>query len=247
MIRYVILEDEPAAVRRLKRKITALRPTWVFVDAADSLKSGIALVQQEEFDLLFSDIELSDGHSFELLKNIEIEVPIIFITAYHNYAIKAFEFNSIHYLLKPINDQQLRVALQKFEKHPSQLKDAHVISQIPIDEVKQTIISRLGNKTYLIKTDDIAYFHHHDRITKAYLFNSKSYLISQNLEKLIGYLPATNFFRINRQMIVNRNTVTQFSKLSSNRLLLETELKTAKELIVSKENSKPFRQWLLEL
>ena len=243
MIKYIIIEDEPAALRRLKRLVTQLRKDWLCVGTADSISTAKKILKTQEYDLILSDIELSDGTSFELFDS-EIKTPIIFITAYDAYAIKAFDFNSIYYLLKPINEEKLNIALTKFERHPSQFNNSKIISQANHSDLSKTIISRIANKSTLIHIDQIAYCYSEKRTTKAFLFSGKFYHLDQSLETLNQFLPSQQFFKINRQAILNKAAVIQFTRIASNRLLIKIELRAEHELIVSKEKSKPFKEWL---
>lgn len=242
-IRYIIIEDEPAALRRLQRKINEIRPEWACIGTADGLLSGKSVLDKPNYDLIFSDIELSDGNSFDLLRNYPNK-PTIFITAYSHYAVKAFEFNSIHYLLKPINIHQLNQALHKYENRPNIFQNSNIITQTTQEDLSNTIISKVGNNTTLLNTNDIAFFYHSERITKAFLTNGKSHLINHNLDALLDFLSADMFFKINRQTIVNKTAITHFKRISSNRLTLVLTTKTDTPLVVSKEKSKLFKEWL---
>lgn len=243
MTRYIIIEDEPAARRRLKRMVSELRPDWECTGTADSKDACIQLFKTAEYELIISDIELSDGTCFEVLKQ-SADVPVIFITAYDRYAIKAFDFNGIHYLLKPVNSQQLNAALHKFEKQPASLATTSLLDISAKDELPMSIVSKIGNQSTLIQIDEIAYIYHEDRTTMAYLSNGASHILDQNLESLKEYLPENRFFRINRQAIVQKDTVRKFKGISSNRLELTLHIETRHELVVSKENSKLFKDWL---
>lgn len=244
MISYLILEDEPSAKRRLRRLISQLRPDWKLAGHADSVEIGIKLLEKQKFDLIFSDIELSDGTCFEIFSKLKSNTPVIFITAYNQYAVKAFDFNSIHYLLKPIKIAKLELAIGKFEAQPHTIARINQFEEKEY-EVSKTLISHVGNKSILINTSEICYIYHHDRITKAYLKDGKTHLLDHSLDALMSFLPNDEYFRINRQAIVNKKAVLQYEKASSNRLRLTLKLIVHKELVVSKENCSSFRQWLI--
>lgn len=244
MTRYVIIEDEPSAVRRLQRKLKTLRPSWVCAGTADSIVTGQRLLEFERYDVVFSDIELSDGNSFEIFRRLDSDVSIIFITAFSGYAIKAFDFNSIHYLLKPIKDEMINAAIEKFESNPNHFKNDSTMFSSPPTMLSQKLISRMGQKSTFVDTKDIAFFHHKERITRAYTKDKSRHLIDQSMEALIGYLSNDNFFRINRQTIVNKDYIEGYSRISSNRLLLNTAIGFGIDLIVSKENTSPFKEWI---
>lgn len=243
MIKYIIFEDEPATLRRLQRKIAKVRPDWFCVSTADGIKSGLPLLKME-FDLIFSDIHLADGHCFDLLKQAQTQAPVIFTTAYDQYAIKAFEFNSIHYLLKPITDEDLFAAIQKFEQRPGSFANTDLIKAAGDDNFQETLVSTVGNKTTMLSIHDIAYIHYQDRITWVVLFDQKSYAVDSSLDRLMEYLPNDQFFRINRQAIVHKKGVRHFTKASSNRLNLELKIASTVELVVSKESCRGFKAWI---
>ncbi len=245
MINYLIIEDEPSAVRRLKRKLLALRPLWNCVGVADGVESGIDLIDTVDFDLVFSDIELSDGSSFEIFSRLKHNVPIIFITAFSEYAVKAFDFNSVHYLLKPIKDKLLNIACEKYENNPSHFLNDNNLYKGASNSITSKLISRVGQKTTIVEIDDIVFIYHTERITRAYLNNGSHHLLDQTLDALTGFLPERGFYRINRQAIVNRKYISAYSKVSSNRLLLSTNPKFDIELIVSKVNHSEFKAWVI--
>jgi DNA-binding LytR/AlgR family response regulator len=245
MVKICILEDEPAAQRRLKRIVHELRPDWNIAAIRDSVESGIELLERNTFDLILSDIQLSDGTCFDIFKKVNTDTPIIFITAYDEYAIKAFDFNSIHYLVKPITSETLHLALSKFEQN--QLGSGkRLLDAISEDDASFhfKILSKVGTKTLLINPKDIAFIYAANRITKCYLFDGNAHYLDQSLDKLMNYLPEDDFFRINRQFIVQFSAIKKYQRYSSNRLLLSLGLDTSHELIVSKEKAPLFKRWI---
>lgn len=245
MINLCIFEDEPAAQRRLKRILLEIRPEWNIGAIRDSVESGIQLLQEKSFDLILSDIQLSDGNCFEIFKKIRPKTPIIFITAFDEYAIKAFEFNSVHYLVKPITVEALHLALSKFEQNALGASEPFMDTVSAENTGLQfKILSKVGNKTILINPQDIAFFHAADRLTRCILFDGKAHFIDQSLDKLMAFLPPRDYFRINRQFIVQFKGIKKFEKYSSNRLLLHVDPVTDHELVVSKEKSSSFKRWI---
>lgn len=244
MFNYLILEDEPSARRRLQRMIKELRPDWQLAGHADSVQTGIKLLASTECDLILSDIELSDGSCFKIFSKSKLNIPVIFITAYNQYAVKAFEFNSIHYLLKPVKLEKLEFAISKFEAQPQSLVQIDQFSDKE-HKVSKTLISHVGNRSILIDTRHICYIYHQNRSTKVYLENGRSHLLDHSLDALMNYLSHDHYFRINRQSIVSKRAIKQYEKATSNRLLLTLEPASHLELVVSKENSASFKQWLL--
>jgi len=244
MVKVIILEDEPSAYRRVKRMIAEIRPNWDIVGHADSVSGGYELVRNTEFDLIFSDIQLSDGTCFELFSKAGVDIPVIFITAYDRHAIKAFEFNSVHYLMKPIKVEQLHEAIQKFENQRLMNYNDQESLFDHSGILSDKILSKLGNKTTVIETEDIAYAYYEDRATFAVDGSGKRHFLDPSLDKLQEYLSSDQFYRINRQQIVSRSSIKSFVSYTSDRLLLELNIDTSIKFIVSKDKTPDFRRWL---
>lgn len=245
MTKLILFEDEPNALRRLKRMISEIRPDWSIVNSADCISDGIKIANEENYDLIVSDIQLSDGTCFDILKKAEIATPVIFITAFDEYAIKAFDFNSIHYLLKPIKLEQLHLAFQKFEQNKMHRYSEQSALFESESDFEKKLLSKVGNTTAVIDYSNIAFVTHFEKMTKAYVFTEDKYLLDQSLDRLEEFLPHNQFFRINRQVIVNKRSINTFSSYSSDRIILTTSPSIAQELIVSKEKTPKFRRWMM--
>ena len=244
MINYLILEDEPIAARRLQRLLGDIRPDWQCIGKADSLRSGVDLLQKSEYHLVFSDIELSDCSAFEIFQESTPKAPIIFVTAFDQYALRVFDFNSVHYLLKPLNANALNAAIAKFETNPAYIGRDLPLFQTQREQLAYKLISRVGNRSTVINHTDLAYVYYSDRMTTAYLTTGESHLLDQSLDALVEYLPGEAFYRINRQCIVAKTAICGYSPATSSRLSLKLNSTSHTELIVSKENVKPFKDWL---
>lgn len=244
MINYLIIEDEPSAARRLQLMIQRIRPSWSCAGSADSVVGAIDVISTSTFDLIFTDIELSDGDCFEIFRKVDTEVPLIFITAYDAYAIQAFELNSIHYLLKPLNEQRLNQAINKFEQSQANFPQASLFKHTAKEELKDVLISRVGTRSILINVKEVSYFYHHDRLTRAHLVSGKAHLLDSSLDMLIQGLSKQLFFRINRQTIVNKQVIKKLEKASSNRIQLTLAPPSHIDLVVSKEQVSAFKNWL---
>lgn len=244
MIRYIILEDEPAAARRLQKMMIQLHPDWILNGIADSVVSGIELIEKNNFDLILSDIELSDGNCFQVYSQFSELKPIVFITAFDAFALKAFEFNGIHYLLKPIEIGQLKIALERFQKTEIGSVVSSALLKHDKKELPQKLLSKVGATTVVIDYNEIAAIYLSNKSTKTLLFSERTHYLDQSLDKLMSYLPQSDFFRISRRGIVNRKAVRSFSTISSNRLLLVTQPKCPQEMIVSKDKTPLFKRWM---
>lgn len=248
MINIIILEDEPAAANRLKRLLHEIRPEYNVLCTIDNVEDGMVTLKKQSPDLILSDIELADGTSFEIFKKVPVNCPIIFITAFNHYAVKAFELNSIHYLLKPIKLEQLLAALLKFEKQ--QLKNGSFgipdfTSKEPTAEVGFQLISKIGNTTKLIELDEVALIYSKSKVNRVINFENEKFWVNYSLDELMLKLPHQQFFKINRNIIVNKKVVVSYKTHSSNRLILKTKLSINFDLIVSKGNAPAFKKWLM--
>jgi len=246
MSKLLIFEDEPAALQRLTRMISEIRPHYEIVDTADNISDAFYLLTNADFDLILSDIELSDGTCFEVFEKTNLEKPIIFITAYNDYAIKAFEFNGIHYLLKPINYEALTQAFVKFEKNKitsAKINTLQLNASAEIDFQKR-FISKIGNKLKVVETEAILLFYTDTGLVYAKTLDNKKYVLDFTLEKIYQKVDSNIFFRINRQMIVNIDSIIDMQSYTSNRLKLKLKVVHHEEVVVSKEKSSDFKTWV---
>lgn len=247
MARLLIFEDEPAALQRLTRMVLEIRPHYTIVGTSDNMADALSLLEQSDYDIILSDIELSDGTCFEVFEKMNPEKPIIFITAYNDYAIKAFNYNGIQYLLKPINYQELTQAFVKFEKNKiniPNLKRLHLDVDTFQNDFQKRFISKIGHKLKVVETISIALFYTDMGLVYAQTFSNNKYVLDETLEKIFQKLDPNIFFRINRQMIVNVDAVDDMVAYSSNRLKLKLKTANTMDIVVSKDKSTDFKSWL---
>ena len=251
MINILIIEDEEPAANRLKKMVTELELDANVLDNIVSVNSAIAWFKQNPSpDLIFSDIQLSDGLSFEIFKNVEVQCPVIFITAYDQYAIDAFKVNSIDYLLKPIKKDDLQVAINKFKKlnrSESPSLDINKVLEVfnqPKTEYKTRFIVRYGEHIKTIKIEDAAYFYTEDKINFLTTKEGRRYTIDYNLDALESMLDPKTFFRINRQFIISINAISEMFSYSKSRVLIKLNPPAKHETVVSTERSGDFKLWL---
>lgn len=242
MIDIIIFEDEPVALRRLKRLIAELRPSWRVIATHDRIEGATELLKSVQCDLVLADIQLSDGNSFKIFSGLNPAIPLIFITAFDKYAVDAFEFNSVHYILKPVQIEKLHQAFCKFEEN--QMQKAINVQTLAVSSTGKRLLSRVGNKTTLISHEEIVLIYYKNRSTKALLFSGKEHFLDQTMEHLEETIPGNTFFRINRQFIINKTVIREVKKVSVNRLLLITIPAVPFELIVSKEKTPFFKTWM---
>jgi len=251
MTQILLLEDEPLAAEDLKKILKDLRPDYEIVEIIGSVKKAISWLEGENPDLVLSDIQLADGTCFEIFEKINKEIPIIFITAYNQYAIQAFKEFSIDYLLKPIEREELQNAIEKFERLHTTMNLSELVS------LKNLLIERSGNyqerfrvtygENYLsITVNDIAYFFSEDRYTYLVTRSGKQHIINFNLSELEKKLNPRDFFRINRKFIINFEAIVKMTSYTKSRVKVELTppLPYSMEAIVSVEKSGDFKDWL---
>lgn len=245
---YLIIEDEPIAAERLEEKIQALRPHWKCLQV---LATGTEILEKFSTagaDLAFVDIHLGDGSSFHALDKVQSETPLIFTTAYDQYAIRAFKHNSIDYLLKPIHNDDLKRALEKFEKSGrNRVADAINWSEVLQDlkpQFKERFLVSSGERLRTVKSEDCAFFHASGKHCFLMDFEGGEHLIDYNLKELSEVLDPKRFFQINRQYIINMEAIQELQTHSKSRLMVVSKPSLGPEGIVSAERSTTFKRWL---
>jgi DNA-binding LytR/AlgR family response regulator len=250
MIKALIIEDEPLAAQRLTDIINNLRSDIEIVEIIKSVKKSKEWLANKSVDLIFLDIHLSDGNCFEIFEEIKVSIPIIFTTAYDKYAIRAFKLYGIDYLLKPVSEEELRFALEKFDQlNKSQPNDYSKL----IDEFrnsqksfKQKFLVQVGNKLKSIPSESISYFFAAERNVYLVLSNGSKYIIDYTLDKIENIIDDTKFFRINRKLIISSSSINSMESYSRGRVILEInpKLPNGVEGIVSIERASEFKAWL---
>ena len=249
-MKVVLIEDEKPAARRLSRMIEA--EGYDQITQLHSVEEAVNYFgAQPEVDLVFLDIQLSDGLSFEIFDHVEVVAPIIFTTAYDEYALQAFKHNSIDYLLKPIAKDDLEFALKKFsDQHNQQREISQVLEQVSNklmgkqQRFKKRWMIRIGNQLKLIATDEIALFYSENKVNYLQTFKGRSFDIDQSLDDLEKSLNPDSFFRISRSAIISVDNIEQIQAFSNSRLKVISDSQPDKELIVSRERVKSFKIWL---
>jgi DNA-binding LytR/AlgR family response regulator len=248
----LIIEDEQATARHTKKMLEEIDPDVNVLGILDSIESSVKWFRSHnEPDLILLDIHLADGLSFEIFKEVEIACPVIFATAYDQYAIQAFRVNSVDYLLKPISKEALNEGLKKYRKvnQPTSapaidyLKLAEMLSK-PGTELLKRIMIRYGETIKAIDIKDIAYFHSEEKIVFLHTFDNKNYPVDFSLEELQSKLDATRWFRINRQFIISFESIEKMTAYSKSRIKIILRPPCETESISSTERSGDFKLWL---
>lgn len=247
-LNIIIIEDEKPAARALSRKVEVLGyPINQMLHSVSQAKDWFK--SNPEPDLIFMDIQLSDGLSFEIFEEIKIDSAIIFTTAYDEFAIQAFKHNSIDYLLKPILEDELAFALNKFEKNKNSIPKIDVQSLKNIlsytkDEYKTRFTIKIGQNLKIVETKNIECFYAENKGTYLFTTDKNDYLLDQSLEQIEQMLDPNCFFRINRGHIVNISVIKDIAIHSNSRLKINLHNYKNDDLIVSREKVNDFKIWL---
>lgn len=228
-----------------------LEPDAEILEVLDSVKTAVKWLSANEADLLFFDIQLADGLSFEILNQVHIKTPIIFTTAFDEYAIKAFKVNSIDYLLKPIDPEELQNALDKFHqnfKRPeTQQPNLAMLEQamkMLTKQYKERFVVKIGEHIHTISVSDTAYFFSQDKATFLVTQDKKRYIIDYSLEDVESLLDPQEFFRINRKYLISLRAVKDIVSYSNSRLRIILHQSDEMDAIVSRERVQDFKKWL---
>lgn len=245
----LIIEDEKANSDRLQRLLAKIRPNYRLLEVLPSIKKSVAWFELNAApDLVFMDIRLSDGISFEIFNRTDLPCPVIFTTAYDEYAVQAFKYNSIDYLLKPIEQAELELALAKYERSAVPTLQQEPLLKTLMDYMDQKVYRKrflipFRDEFRRIATEDIAYFVSQDGVSSACLFNGETYTITQPLDSLEQQLDPAQFFRANRQYIVSMNAVDKVHNYFNAKLKLEIR-HCPEGVIVSRVKAPLLREWL---
>lgn len=248
-MKVVIIEDEKPAARRLNRMLNAfgIEPIAMLHSVEESINW---FYNNEHPDLLFLDIQLSDGLSFEIFEEIEVKSAIIFTTAYDEYALKAFKLNSVDYLLKPIDTDELENAINQFKKLQASATIGFNIEQIkklvaPTQkDFKKRFTVKIGQHLKMISVDAIECFYSANKATNIHTIDNRTYLLEETLEQLEDKLQPETFFRVNRTFLVNINAIKDIISYTNSRLKLILQTYNEDEIIVSRERVKDFKNWI---
>jgi two-component system response regulator LytT len=247
----IIIEDEKPSARRLQRMLSAL--DFEANTMLHSVEESIEWFQNNEHpDLIFLDIQLSDGLSFEIFEAIDINSAVIFTTAYDEYALQAFKLNSIDYLLKPIDEEDLEKAVAKFKGRAPQkqavtldFEDIKKLLVNPIErEYKKRFSVKVGQHLKLINIEDIECFYSENKGTYAHTNGGRNYLLDNTLDQLEDELEPHTFFRISRKFFVNINAIKDMVSYTNSRLQIKLNHYNEQEVIVARERVKDFKNWL---
>jgi DNA-binding LytR/AlgR family response regulator len=250
-MKVLIIEDEPLAADRLVSLVKRLQPDWKIAGILDSVKRSVAWLAADTCDVIFMDIQLADGLSFEIFEKANVEAPVIFTTAYNEYALKAFKVNSIDYLLKPIDTEELKAALHKFEaltyRTTAPEKMMQSISnamQMLTKKYKERFVVKVGEHLRSIEVVDILFLFSMEKATFAQTTDGRRHILDFTLDQLEELLHPERFFRVNRKYIVAVHSIQDMISHTNSRLKLVLKNCEDQDVIVARERVQEFRDWL---
>lgn len=249
-MKVIIIEDEYPNVLRLQKLLLELDSQIEILTDLDSVQQSVQYIQTHpDIDLLFLDIQLTDGLGLEIFEQTNCNIPVIFTTAYDQYAIDAFKYLSVDYLLKPIKTVDLKKSLDKFNKNFNQKKPLpfstdQLVQLLDTKQHPTTFICRRGKNQYPIRTDQIACFYFEDRTTWAKTVDNQDFHLAKTLDELEQNLNPKHFFRANRKVICAKHGVEKFEMLPKSKAKLILQPKPTFEIIISSEKSAAFKSWL---
>jgi len=250
MLNVVIIEDERLAINKLKDILLELVPDINFIAVITSVEEGIAYFSQfPKQDLIFCDIHLTDGLSFEIFNNCQVEAPLIFTTAYDEFIMKAFEYNSIDYLLKPVNVQEVSKAVQKYrllQQHFNQtsVKLTSLLQYIGVPK-RSRIIVKKGLENIALRLEEIVLFYTENKVVYLVDRHRCKYIYDRNLSISESELDPAVFFRVNRKYIVNINFIKSYKTFERVKLIIELSVPDIPhQIVISQETAPDFKKWL---
>ena len=248
-MKAVIIEDEDLAAEKLERYLQKFDASIEIVSQQISIEGAVAWFQNnpDAYDVAFFDIQLTDGLSFEIFHQVKINKPVIFTTAFDEYAIDAFKVNSIDYILKPITFTDVSKAMNKLKSMQNIFGMQEAVEEaekmIGKKKLKDRFLVKLGNHIHSIKTEQIALFYAEGRTVYLVTNENKKFILDYKLEDLCNVLDTSEFYRVNRTFIVNINTIQDVIVYSNNRLKITPKVRVEKEIIVSREKVSTFKKW----
>lgn len=255
-MKIAIIEDEPKIAESLKLILMEIDPSISVMKILSSVKSSVEWlrVNQSSCDLLFMDINLTDGLSFEIFNQIESNTPIVFLTAYDQYALDAFKVNGVDYILKPFDKTKIKQSLKKFKSltqtgsNPTNAESLQhlleVVASKTITNKRKSYLVYHQDKLIPLAVDDISWFYKSNQVTYACTISQKKYVIDDVLDKIQNEVSSVNFYRANRQFIVSKNAIENIAIYFNGRLIVNILPKPDEKIIVSKAKATDFKKWL---
>jgi two-component system, LytTR family, response regulator LytT len=253
-MKVLIIEDEPITARELKFVLRKLDKNIEILDTVDSIETALEFLNEMQPDLIFSDIHLADGTCFDIYNQIDIKCPIVFCTAYDDYAIEAFKTNGVAYILKPFDEQSVSDALEKVKKitHLTDSKahlpevDMEALAKLLNNqtEYKSSFLVSKASKMIPVDISNVAYFYIKNELVMLHTVKGDTYITDYSLDKLEEEVNPHEFYRANRQFLINRRIVKEVEQYFARKLLVKCHIATPEHIIVSKAKATDFTKWL---
>lgn len=250
-MKVLIIEDEPQAAERLATLVKGLQPEVQICASLDSVKRSVEwILKNPAVDLIFMDIQLADGLSFEIFDRVEIKAPVIFTTAYNEYALKAFKVNSIDYILKPVDKTELEAAFRKYQTLTHQqpadkiMESIGYAMQMLTKKYKERFVIKVGEHLKSIEVSEILFFFSLEKTTFAQTKDGRKHILDFTLDQLDGLLDPARYFRINRKYIVSTDSIQDMISYTNSRLKLVLKTSDDNDVIVARERVQEFKDWL---
>ena len=251
-MKILVIEDEIKTAKALGQLILSINPAAKILATIQSVETAVKYIRENESpDLIFMDIQLADGLCFEIFKLVKVVSPVIFCTAFDEYALDAFKANGIDYVLKPFSRESLSAALDKvihlknfFQTHNNALPDLEVLLNKMEARGKKGFLVFKNNKYVTIQTDNIAFFYTHQDSTTIMTFDRQEFPVNQSLDEIHQLLAAQQFFRINRQYLVNYSAVKEVEHYFTRKLVVTLSFDTSEKLLIGKDKTTAFLNWL---
>ncbi|MUU78637.1 LytR/AlgR family response regulator transcription factor [Winogradskyella endarachnes] len=252
-MKILIIEDEIKTAQLLYNYALELRPDAEVLPFVHKIDESIkVLTKQSDIDIIFMDIQLADGSCFEIFKEVQVNCPVIFCTAYDEYALKAFDANGIAYILKPFDEKAIAKALNKYDQFSKKndlevsvlMKLKNIIANDSVSKQVKSFLVFHRNRYLPIELDHIAYFYIRNELTYIYTYDEKSYSIDLTLNTIEDQVSQNIFFRANRQFLIHHKAVKEIENYFARKLLVTLKVATPERIIVSKAKATKFIQWM---
>jgi DNA-binding LytR/AlgR family response regulator len=247
----LIIEDEPQAAQRLEKLVLAIEPSVTVLDRIDSVKRSVEwLLTNKHPDLIFMDIHLADGISFSIFEQCEVKVPVIFTTAYDAYALKAFKVNSIDYILKPVDKDELESAFKKLRNNKAEVNTNALLDNISqamsmlTKKFKTRFVIKIGEHLKTVEIEQVLYFYSQEKTTFCHIGEGRNLVLDYTLEQLEEMVDPGLFFRINRKYMVTAPSILDIISHTNSRLKLILKGCNDNDIIVARERVQQFKDWL---
>jgi len=250
MMKVLLIEDEQPAARQLTKILMAQDPAFQVIETLDSVEGAVRWFRTFPMpDLVFMDIQIADGLSFDIFRQTQVLAPVIFTTAFDQYAVQAFKVNAIDYLLKPVDPEDLGRALERWRERrvasPAVPFDVETLARFfKKESYKERFLVKTGAQLSFLPVSDIAWFRSSDGLTQAFSFSGKKFFVENTLEELEALLDPRDFFRISRSMTLRLTAIHKIHPHLNGRLKIELQPAAQEEVFVSRERAGDFKTWL---